>query len=56
VQVDAEAPDLARFPRFAHAQPWAATLDPGDVVYIPRRWWHHVRALSKATSVSLWWL
>lgn len=42
--VDPTAPDLDRFPRFAeaarHAE--AATLEPGDAIYIPYGWWHGV--------------
>jgi len=38
------APDHARFPRYAealrHAQ--AAELEPGDALYVPYGWWHHV--------------
>jgi len=57
-QVDAEAPDLARFPRFAAARVAGCSVDlhAGDLLYVPRRWWHHVRSLSSSISVSIWWL
>jgi hypothetical protein len=32
-----------------------AELAPGDAIYIPRRWWHHVRTLVSSVSVNLWW-
>ncbi|HEY9540227.1 MAG TPA: cupin-like domain-containing protein, partial [Luteimonas sp.] len=56
--VDFAAPDLARFPRFAealrHAQ--VAELGPGDAVFIPSMWWHHMEALDAFNVlVNYWW-
>uniref|UniRef100_A0A8D9E4Q0 Lysine-specific demethylase 8 n=1 Tax=Cacopsylla melanoneura TaxID=428564 RepID=A0A8D9E4Q0_9HEMI len=30
------------------------TLNPGDMLYIPPKHWHHVRSLSTSISVSFW--
>ena len=51
-------PDFARFPRFrdalAHAQ--VAELGPGDAIYIPPLWWHHVESLERLNAlVNYWW-
>lgn len=54
--VDAEAPDLARFPRFAEAPLWAAELEPGDLLYIPSLWWHQARSLTTSIGINLWWV
>jgi hypothetical protein len=56
--VDIEEPDLVTFPRFAEA--WAqaeiADLEPGDALYIPYMWWHHVRATGPLNVlVNYWW-
>jgi len=56
--VDFDAPDGARFPRFGEA--WAhalcAELGPGDALYIPPLWWHHVRSLGACNVlVNYWW-
>jgi hypothetical protein len=56
--VDLENPDLDRFPRFAealvHAQ--SAELQPGDIIYIPSMWWHHVQGLeSLNVLINHWW-
>jgi hypothetical protein len=56
--VDFDAPDLARFPRFAEAMVAAqvAELAPGDALYIPYMWWHHVRSLDALNLlVNYWW-
>ena len=53
--VDIEHPDVERFPRSRSLQPMVAELAPGDAIYIPRRWWHHVRTLEASASVNFWW-
>lgn len=56
--VDFHRPDLARFPRFAHAmeQALAAELEPGDALFIPSMWWHHIEALGDLNVlVNYWW-
>ena len=54
-QVDPEAPDLARHPRFRDARAERAELTPGDAIYIPRGTWHHVRTLEDSLSTNFWW-
>jgi hypothetical protein len=56
--VDVAAPDFARFPRFAQAleQSQVAELGPGDALFIPSMWWHHVEALDSFNIlVNYWW-
>ena len=54
-QVDLYAPDLNRFPRFPEVQPLEAMLSPGDLLYIPQYWWHHIENLSDGcVSLNFW--
>ncbi len=56
--VDFDAPDLERFPDFPEAMAAAqvAELEPGDALYIPYMWWHHVRSLDAFNVlVNYWW-
>ncbi len=53
--VDAERPDLARFPRFRGVRPITVEVGPGDLLYLPSRWWHQVRALEPSISINWWW-
>jgi len=50
--VDAEAPDHRRFPLFHKATPEEVILEPGELLFIPRGFWHQVRSLSPSISVS----
>lgn len=54
--VDAEDPDLSRFPRFRGAPLLHADLEPGDLLFIPSMWWHQARSLTMSMAVNLWWL
>jgi hypothetical protein len=56
--VDFAKPDLQRFPKFAEAARDAqvAELAPGDAIFIPSMWWHHIEALdSLNVLVNYWW-
>ncbi|WP_342119590.1 cupin-like domain-containing protein [Pseudoduganella sp. OTU4001] len=56
--VDLHQPDLERFPRFIEAWRHAlvAELEPGDAIFIPSMWWHHVEALEAFNVlVNYWW-
>jgi len=51
-------PDLERFPRFreAMAAMQVAELEPGDAIYIPTLWWHHVESIGTLNIlVNYWW-
>lgn len=55
---DPVEPDLARYPRFAAAMDAALVTDlaPGDAIFIPYGWFHHVQALSPVSMlVNYWW-
>jgi len=56
--VDFAQPDYQRFPRFAEARKAArvAELAPGDAVFIPSMWWHHIESLDTFNVlVNYWW-
>ena len=55
--VDLEAPDFSRFPRFAKAleSAQAAELEPGDALFMPRHWWHHVTSRDPYNAMVNYW-
>ena len=56
--VDFARPDFERFPRFAEARKAArmAELGPGDAIFIPSMWWHHIESLDAFNMlVNYWW-
>ncbi|CAI5977405.1 unnamed protein product [Closterium sp. NIES-65] len=54
-QVDLDSPDLTAFPLAPLAPFWDVLLSPGDLLYIPPRYWHYVKATRPSCSVSFWW-
>ena len=56
--VDLHAPDVERYPLFktALANAYSAELAPGDAIFIPMLWWHHVESLAKVNALmNYWW-
>ena len=55
-QVDLENKfDESRFPLFKTANYQECVVHPGDMLYVPPKWWHFVKSLSTSFSVSFWW-
>ncbi len=53
-----DKPDDPRFPRLKQALANARTaeLRPGDAIYIPPVWWHHVVSIERLNAlVNYWW-
>jgi len=56
--VSLRKPDFERYPKFREALAAAqvADLGPGDAIYIPPLWWHHVESLEPFNVlVNYWW-
>ena len=56
--VDLNNPDFSRYPLFktALAQAYSVELGPGDAIFIPMLWWHHVESLEKVNALmNYWW-
>lgn len=56
--VNLHEPDFERYPLFKTAldNAYSAELDPGDAIFIPMLWWHHVESLEKVNALmNYWW-
>lgn len=56
--VNLNEPDFDRYPLFktALANAWSVELGPGDAIFIPMLWWHHVESLEKVNALmNYWW-
>jgi lysine-specific demethylase 8 len=53
-RIDPEFPDAAHYPRVKQVTFFSGTLKPGDLLYIPRGWWHFLRAPATSISLNLW--
>lgn len=51
-KVDPDHPDMAKFPLFRNATAFECLLEPGELLFIPFTWWHHVVAVEKSITVN----
>jgi len=49
-----EAPDFAQFPLARQATMIEVLVHPGDMLYVPAGWYHHVRATTFSLSSNRW--
>jgi hypothetical protein len=54
-EVEIEAPDLDRFPLLRKATFWTGEVEGGDLLFVPRDYWHFMQAFGASISVSTWW-
>lgn len=51
-------PDLLQlelFPKFPWQERIEVILQPGEIIYIPPFWWHHVTSVNENISLSFWY-
>jgi hypothetical protein len=51
-KVNVDAPDFETFPLLRNATAYECTLEPGELLFMPHRWWHHVVSLEKSITVN----
>ena len=55
VQIDLEDADIEKWPQLSSLPFKDHIMLPGEMLYIPPRHWHFVKALDISFSVSFWW-
>jgi cupin-like protein len=51
-KVNVDAPDFEKFPLLQSATAYECVLAPGELLFIPFRWWHHAVSLEKSLTVN----
>ena len=49
---DVVNPDLEKYPLFAKARCSTLVLEPGEMLFVPSRWWHTAKMLSPSVTLS----
>jgi Cupin-like domain len=51
-RVNPDSPDYEKFPLFRNATAYECILEPGELLFMPYRWWHHAVCLEKSITVN----
>ena len=51
-KVDCDNPDYDNYPVFRDVDKIEVVLEPGEVLFLPVGWWHHVKALDVSITVT----
>ncbi|KAI9297048.1 Clavaminate synthase-like protein [Neoconidiobolus thromboides FSU 785] len=54
-RIDPENLDVSLFPNAVDVPYIDTIINEGDMLYLPKGWWHYVKALSPSISLSIWW-
>lgn len=50
-----DAPDLTAYPAMAYVDYYTCLLEPGDVLFNPASWWHHINNPTGSIGVGFRW-
>lgn len=51
---DPRSPDLQKFPQFSELDGYEGNLKAGDILFIPRFWWHSFETTKTSINVNRW--
>jgi len=54
-RMDVDKFDTDTYPGWTKLPWWDAKLQPGDCVFIPTSWYHHVHSTGRSLAVNMWW-
>ena len=55
IAIDPLNPDFERYPQYANSQQYIANVFPGDILYLPSMWFHHVTQSDQTIAVNFWY-
>lgn len=53
--VDVDRVDFEKYPGLIDVEYYNVTMQAGDCLFIPQRWFHQVRSYGRNIAVNLWW-
>ncbi len=54
-KVNPNCPDYEKYPKFQKVEIWTGEIGPGEYLYIPRGWFHHIYAKDASISMNCWY-
>jgi len=55
IAIDPLNPDTKSYPQCKNARPITCTVKPGEILYLPSLWFHHVQQADQTIAVNYWY-
>ena len=55
IAIDPLSPDTETYPEYCHSRQYRVRLGPGDVLYLPSLWFHHLTQSQGCIAVNYWY-
>ncbi|XP_068755514.1 tRNA wybutosine-synthesizing protein 5-like [Montipora capricornis] len=53
--VDVDSVDFVKYPSLKDVEYYNVSMEPGDCLFIPYKWFHQVRSYDRNIAVNVWW-
>jgi len=53
--IDVDNVDNLKYPLLKHAKFYNVSMEAGDCLYIPLRWFHYVKSFNRNIAINKWW-
>ena len=55
ISINPLQPDFEKYPQYAKSKPITCEVNPGEILYLPSLWFHHVTQVHGTIAINFWY-